>query len=72
MIKSPQLNIALVQTQLYWKDKVANLAMLEEKMWEIENGVDLIILPEMFPTGFSMDAAELAEPMNLNVCKWMR
>lgn len=72
MIKLPQLTIALVQTQLYWKDKVANLAMLEEKLWEIEKGVDLIILPEMFPTGFSMDAAELAEPMNLTICKWMK
>ncbi|WPR75684.1 amidohydrolase [Algoriphagus sp. NG3] len=72
MIKSSQLSIALVQTSLHWKDKVANLAMLEEKLWQIENGVDLIILPEMFPTGFSMDAAELAEPMNLDVCKWMR
>ncbi|SFB57601.1 amidohydrolase [Algoriphagus aquimarinus] len=71
MIKTPQLKIALVQTNLYWKNKVANLAMLEEKMWEIANEVDLIILPEMFPTGFSMDTAELAEPMNLNVCKWM-
>lgn len=72
MIKSAQLSVALVQTNLYWKDKVANLAMLEEKLWEIEKGVDLIILPEMFPTAFSMDAAELAEPMNLTVCKWMK
>lgn len=72
MINSPDLTIALVQTQLYWKDKVANLAMLEEKLWGIEDGVDLIILPEMFPTGFSMEAAELAEPMNLGICKWMR
>jgi predicted amidohydrolase len=71
MIKSPELSIALVQTQLYWKDKVANLAMLEEKLWEIEKEIDLIILPEMFPTGFSMDASELAEPMNLTICKWM-
>ncbi|WP_192348401.1 amidohydrolase [Algoriphagus sp. Y33] len=72
MIKADQLTIALVQTDLHWKDKVANLAMLEEKLWGVEEGVDLIILPEMFPTGFSMDAAELAEPMNLTVCKWMR
>lgn len=72
MIKASQLSIALLQTQLYWKDKVANMAMLEEKLWEIEKDVDLIILPEMFPTGFSMDAAELAEPMNLNVSKWMQ
>ncbi len=71
MSKSSSLKIALVQTSLYWKDKVANLAMLEEKIWEINESVDLIILPEMFPTGFSMEAAELAEPMNLTICKWM-
>jgi predicted amidohydrolase len=62
----------MVQTDLYWKDKVANLAMLEEKIWEIEGDIDLLILPEMFPTGFSMDASELAEPMNLLVTKWMK
>ena len=72
MIKSPELQIALIQTELYWKDKVANLAMLEEKIWGIEEQVDLIILPEMFATGFSMDAMELAEPMNLLVTKWMK
>lgn len=72
MSKSAELNIALVQTELYWKDKVANLAMLEEKIWGLKSGIDLIILPEMFPTGFSMEAAELAEPMNLGVCKWMK
>ena len=72
MTKSPKLSIALVQTALHWKDKVANLAMLEEKLWGIEEQVDLIVLPEMFPTGFNMDAAELAEPMNLTVCRWMR
>lgn len=72
MIKSSEIKIALVQTTLYWKDKVANLAMLEEKLWDIDEDVDLIILPEMFPTGFSMDAAELAEPMNLTICKWMK
>ncbi|MEN2284269.1 amidohydrolase [Algoriphagus sp. SE2] len=72
MSKSPQLKIALIQSDLYWKDKTANLAMLEEKIWEIKESVDLIILPEMFPTGFSMDASELAEPMNLGICKWMK
>jgi len=72
MSKSPQLKIALVQTDLHWKNKTANLAMLEEKIWGINEPVDLIILPEMFPTGFSMDASELAEPMNLFICKWMK
>lgn len=69
---SEKLSISLVQTDLYWKDKTANLAMLEEKIWSIESPTDLIVLPEMFPTGFSMDAEELAEPMNLTVCRWMK
>lgn len=66
------LAIALVQTDLYWKDRTANLAMLEEKIMNLEQRVDLIILPEMFSTGFTMDAAEVAEPMNFTTTKWMR
>jgi omega-amidase len=72
MEKIPEIRIALVQTDLHWEDKIANLAMLEEKIWGLKGKADLIILPEMFPTGFSMDASKLAEPMNLTVCKWMK
>jgi omega-amidase len=72
MEKSPEIRIALIQTDLYWQDKTANLAMLEEKIWDLQGKADLIILPEMFPTGFSMEAKKLAEPMNLTVCKWMK
>lgn len=72
MDKSPLLKIALVQTDIHWQDKTANLAMLEEKIWDLKAKADLILLPEMFPTGFTMDAAKLAEPMNLTVCKWMK
>lgn len=72
MAKSPEIRIALVQTDLHWQDKTANLAMLEEKIWNLKGKVDLIILPEMFPTGFSMAATKLAEPMNLTVCKWLK
>ena len=66
------LFIALVQTNLYWKDKVANMAMLEEKIYQIPERVDLIVLPEMFPTGFTMDTVEVGEPMNFTVTKWMK
>jgi omega-amidase len=72
MEKSPEIRIALIQTDLYWQDKTANLAMLEEKIWDLQGKTDLIILPEMFPTGFSMEAKKLAEPMNLTVSKWMK
>lgn len=66
------IQIALVQTDLYWKDKTANMAMLEEKIMDIDHMVDLIVLPEMFSTGFTMDAKEVAEPMNLHTTKWMK
>jgi len=66
------ISVALVQTDLYWQDRGANLAMLEEKLWQLQGKVDLIILPEMFPTGFSMNAEILAEPMNYTTTKWLK
>ena len=61
----------MVQTSLYWEDKEANRAQLEEKIFSISEQVDLIVLPEMFNTGFSMEAQKLAEPMKLHTFKWM-
>src|SRR5690606_3568327 len=57
---------------LYWESPAANMAMLEEKIWQAGSTGDLLILPEMFTTGFTMNAAALAEPMNLTTCRWMR
>jgi predicted amidohydrolase len=66
------LRITLVQTSLYWENPQANLAMLEEKLSAAEEKTDLIILPEMFTTGFSMNAEKLAEPANLFSYRWMK
>lgn len=66
------LRISLIQTPLYWQDAQANLGMLEEKLWQITEETDLIILPEMFTTGFTMNAPEVAEVMHLNAFRWMR
>jgi predicted amidohydrolase len=71
-MRIPNLNIALIQTDLFWKERTANLAMLEEIIMNLEQEVDLIILPEMFPTGFTMDAEEVGEPMNFLTTKWMK
>ena len=65
------LKTSIIQSDLYWEDADANLAMLEEKIWEISEDTDLIVLPEMFNTGFSMNAEKLAEPMNFKTFKWM-
>jgi len=66
------LTITLLQTPLYWQQIDANLAMLEEKIWQIDRPTDLIILPEMFSTGFTQEAAGLAEPMNSKTFRWMK
>ncbi|UJP64960.1 amidohydrolase [Mongoliitalea daihaiensis] len=68
----PDLKVALIQTSLFWKNKTANLAMLEEKIFNLQQPLDIIVLPEMFTTGFTMDAVEVAEPMNLTTTKWMK
>jgi len=65
------LKTTLIQSDLYWQDVDANLAMFEEKIWKIAGSTDVIILPEMFNTGFSMDAEKLAEPMNFKTFRWM-
>ncbi len=70
--KMENLNLTLIQSKLHWQDAAANLAMFEEKIWQINQATDLIILPEMFTTGFSMEAEALAEPMNLTTFKWMK
>ncbi len=66
------LKISLIQSALHWEDSIANLAAFEEKIWQINTQPDLILLPEMFTTGFSMNAEKLAEPMNLHSFKWMQ
>jgi omega-amidase len=66
------LTITLIQTQLFWEDKVANLAMLEQKINAIDTATELVVLPEMFSTGFSMRPAQLAETMEGETVSWMK
>ena len=68
----PDLRVTLVQTAVHWHSIEANLAMLEEKLWQSEAPTDLIVLPEMFNTGFTNAAPDLAEPMNSRTFRWMR
>ncbi len=65
------LKTTFIQSDLYWQDIDANLAMFEEKIWKIKESTDVIILPEMFNTGFSMHAEKLAEPINFKTFRWM-
>lgn len=66
------LRITLVQTDLHWENTLANLAMLEEKLFNLPETTDLIILPEMFNSGFSQNVKATAEPMNFTTHRWMK
>ncbi len=65
------LTITFIQTELVWEDIPANLKMLDEKIEAINNPTDLILLPEMFSTGFSMNPESLAETMRGSAVMWM-
>jgi predicted amidohydrolase len=66
------LRVTIIQSDLHWEDIGANLASFEEKIWRIGQSTDVIILPEMFTTGFTMKANKLAEHMNMRTFKWMK
>ncbi|MDH5604332.1 MAG: nitrilase family protein, partial [Cyclobacteriaceae bacterium] len=71
-MSSHTLNISLIQSNLHWESPAANRAMFEEKISPLKGNTDIIVLPEMFSTGFTMNTSENAELMNLHTHKWMK
>lgn len=68
----PDLRVTLVQSMLHWEDAAANRAMFGQKLAALKGATDLVVLPEMFTTGFSMRSKELAETMDGSTIAWMR
>ena len=66
------LRVTLVQTELAWQDATANRRGLAAHFRGLVGHTDLVVLPEMFSTGFSMDAESLAEDMDGPTLGWMR
>tara|TARA_R110000868_G_scaffold37619_1_gene132824 strand:- start:4579 stop:5358 length:780 start_codon:yes stop_codon:yes gene_type:complete len=67
-----QLVIALVQTDLIWENPKQNQKNIAEKIESIIQQVDIIVLPEMFTTGFTMNAKSVAESMDGKTLSWMQ
>src|SRR5690606_36939679 len=67
------LKVALIQSQQFWEDKTANLNHFEQKFSQYLMGkdMDLVILPEMFNTGFTMNAKSMAEKMDGPSVQWL-
>ncbi|HEX7374330.1 MAG TPA: amidohydrolase [Steroidobacteraceae bacterium] len=69
---NPHLRVTMIQADLAWQDPSANRAMFASHFRGLVGHTDLIVLPEMFTTGFSMDAATLAETMDGPTIEWLR
>ena len=66
------LKIALVQSVLHWEDPIANRAMFNDKIEQIEKDIDVIVLPEMFTTGFTMSPQNIASEEGSITLNWMK
>jgi predicted amidohydrolase len=66
------LLITIIQADIVWEDKTANLQHYETLIASIEGKKEVVILPEMFSTGFSMSPERLAETMDGTTVGWMR
>src|SRR5690554_6442209 len=71
MIPIENLKVALLQTELAWEDSEANLRAFDAQLSDLKRPVDLVVLPEMFNTGFTMNAAEMAQDMEGEVVSWL-
>ncbi|RYE25991.1 MAG: amidohydrolase [Sphingobacteriales bacterium] len=67
-----QLNISVIQPDIFWEDKQANFAQYEKLITGIADKKEVVVLPEMFSTGFSMAPEKLAEGMNGESVQWMK
>lgn len=66
------MKIALIQTDIVWENPFENRKNLEEKIHALSESFDLIILPEMFSTGFTMQPEVVAEAMEGETLQWLK
>ena len=66
------LTITTIQTNLVWENKNANLQLLGKKINGLQEKTEIVVLPEMFSTGFSMQPKLFAETMEGETVQWMK
>ncbi len=66
------LKIAVLQFDLEWENIQANLAKIDQMIEQLSGKVDIVFLPEMFSTGFTMNAAKVAEKMDGQTINWLK
>jgi omega-amidase len=66
------MKVALIQSSLFWENPKANRIHFEEKINALAEKVDLIVLPEMFSTGFTMNPQAVFETMEGETIQWLQ
>ncbi|WP_100610200.1 amidohydrolase [Confluentibacter lentus] len=67
-----KLKVAIIQSNLVWEDPKENRKNFSEKIETISDSVDIMVLPEMFTTGFTMNVSLVAETMDGKTVVWMK
>ncbi|MBL7896803.1 MAG: amidohydrolase [Bacteroidia bacterium] len=66
------MQVTLIQTSLFWEDREKNLAHFDNLLLSVKEKTDLIVLPEMFTTGFTMNPSKLSEPASGPTLAWLQ
>jgi predicted amidohydrolase len=66
------MKIALIQTELIWENPKENREILQNKINSISQYVDMLVLPEMFTSGFTMHPEKVAETMQGETISWLK
>ena len=67
-----ELHVVGIQADLVWENPAKNIAFFEAKINGLPKETDLVVLPEMFTTGFTMQPKKVAETMNGSAISWMK
>ena len=66
------MKATFIQTSLYWENREKNLLHIDQLISKMKEKTDLIVLPEMFTSGFSMNVEKIAEEGNREALDWMK
>lgn len=66
------IKVTLIQSPIHWENPAANRQMFEEKINQITDPTEVVVLPEVFTTGFTMEPAAVAEPHGGETFQWMK
>lgn len=66
------LQVAVLQLDLVWENPAANRAKMDEFLLKLPEETDIVFLPEMFSSGFTLNVSEMAEPMDGETIRWMK